>query len=221
MSKQAILFDIDGTLVDSNEAHVDAWCEAFAGGGFKFERGEIHDQIGKGADNFIPSLVPDAPDEVKKRLEEAHSRIFKDRYLNKVRPFRGARDLLVRTRNAGKKVFLATSASGPELDHYIRLLDIAGIIDGATSKDDVEHSKPCPDIFEAAVTKAQVEPDAALVVGDTPYDIIAARRSGIESVALRSGRFPEEELQREHPLAIYDDVEALLNDFDRSPISRS
>lgn len=219
MSKQAILFDIDGTLVDSNEGHVEAWCEAFAAEGYRFDRAIIHEQIGKGADNLIPSVIPDAPDPVKKRIEEAHSRIYKEHYLNTVRPFPGARDLLVKTSDAGRKVLLASSASAPELDHYVRLLDVAEIIDGATSKDDVAHSKPCPDIFEAAARKAKVAPAKALVIGDTPYDILAARRSGIETVALRSGGFPERELEEQRPVAIYDDVAALLRDFEDSPIS--
>ncbi|HEY8591264.1 MAG TPA: HAD family hydrolase [Sphingomicrobium sp.] len=220
MPKQAILFDIDGTLVDSNDAHVAAWCEAFAGEGYHFDRATIHHHIGKGADNFIPSLVPDAPDDVQERLKDAHSTIYKERYIGQVTPFPGARDLLVKSKDAGMKVLLASSASGDELDHYVRLLDAGDIIDGATSKDDVEHSKPCPDIFEAAVTKAEVAPGDALVVGDTPYDIIAARRSGVDTVALLSGKFPEQELRAEEPVAVYEDVADLLADFSESPICR-
>jgi HAD superfamily hydrolase (TIGR01509 family) len=219
MTKSAILFDIDGTLVDSNEAHVTAWSEAFRQHSYDFDRETIHDQVGKGGDNLVPSLVPDAPAEVQEAIENLHAEIYKRDHLGKVQPFPGARDLLLRTRDAGKKVLLASSASKSELDHYVRLLDAEQIIDGATSKDDVAHSKPCPDIFEAAVRKAGVEPSEALVIGDTPYDILAARRTGVDTIALRSGRFPEEELTDEQPIAIYDDVAALLEDFDRSPIS--
>lgn len=220
MTKQAILFDIDGTLVDSNEAHVAAWREAFRQHDYDFEPETIHDQIGKGGDNLVPSLVPDAPEVVRKAIENAHAEIYKRDFLEQVKPFPGARDLLLRTREAGKKVVLASSASRPELDHYVRLLGAEDIIDGATSKDDVEHSKPCPDIFEAAVRHAGVSPEQALVIGDTPYDIAAARRSGVETIALRSGRFPEQELQEQQPIAIYDDVAALLDAFEDSPISR-
>jgi membrane protein len=218
MTKQAILFDIDGTLVDSNEGHVDAWSRAFEGEGLQIDRAAIHDQIGKGGDNLVPSLVPDVSSDLQKRLEQAHGDIYKRDYLPQVRPFPNARDLLLRTREAGKQVVLASSASREELDHYVRLLDAGDILDGATSKDDVAHSKPCPDIFQAAAESAGAAPSAAIVIGDTPYDIIAARRSGIETIALRSGRFPEDELKAEYPVAIYDDVAALLADFERSPI---
>jgi len=219
MPKQAILFDVDGTLVDSNEAHVDAWCEAFACAGFHFDRAAIHHQVGKGGDNLVPSLIPDAPKDVQDRVDQAHGEIYKRDYLDGVRPFPGARDLLLRTREAGKTVVLASSASQPELDHYVRLLEAGEIIDGATSKDDVAHSKPCPDIFEAAAKKAAVAPSDALVIGDTPYDIVAARRSGIAAIALTSGGFREDELRAERPVAIYADVAALLADFANSPIA--
>jgi membrane protein len=218
LTYRAVLLDIDGTLVDSNEAHVTAWCEAFRRHAYDFDRAIVHDQIGKGGDNLVPSLVPDASDEERQALEEAHGEIYKRDFLADVRPFPDARALLIKSKEAGKRVLLASSASKEELDHYVRLLDAGEIIEGATSKDDVAHSKPCPDIFQKAVEKAGVDPAEALVIGDTPYDIIAARRSGVETVALRSGRFPEQELAAERPLAIYDDVAELLEKFDCSPI---
>ena len=137
MPKRAIFFDIDGTLVDSNEAHVDAWCEAFAREGYRFRRSDIHEQVGKGGDNLVPSLLPDVPEEVRERIDHAHGEIYKRNYLPKVQPFSGARDLLLKAKDAGQTVVLASSASRPEVDHYVRLLDAADIIDGATSKDDV------------------------------------------------------------------------------------
>jgi membrane protein len=218
MPKRAVLFDIDGTLVDSNDAHVEAWCRAFAAEGFHFDRATIHSQVGKGGDNLVPSLIPDAPEDVQDRVERAHGEIYKRDYLGSVRPFPHARDLLLKTSEAEKKVVLASSASRPELDHYVRLLDAHGIIDGATSKDDVGHSKPCPDIFEAALKQAEVPASDAIVVGDTPYDIIAARRTGIETIAVRSGRFPDSVLEAETPVAIYEDAADLLANFESSPI---
>ena len=218
MPKRAVLFDIDGTLVDSNEAHVAAWYSAFAEEGFHFDLATIHAQVGKGGDNLVPSLIPDAPEEVQERVDHAHGEIYKREYLDSVKPFPHARDLLARTSNAGKAVVLASSASRPEVDHYIELLDAGEIIDGATSKDDVGHSKPCPDIFEAALKQAGVGAGEAIVVGDTPYDIRAARRTGVDTIALRSGRFPESVLEAESPVAIYDDAADLLAKFEISPI---
>jgi len=216
---KAILFDIDGTLVDSNDAHVEAWRQAFRQHGFDIGPSRIHEQIGKGGDNLVPSLIPDAPSDVQDAVDQAHGEIYKTEFLPQVRPFPGARDLLERASKAGKAVVLASSASRPELDHYVELLRAADIIDGSTSKDDVGHSKPCPDIFESAAKNAGVDPAEAIAVGDTPYDIIAARRSGIDAVAVRSGGFAEESLGREQPVAIYDDVAALLAQFDRSPLA--
>lgn len=220
MPKRAVLFDIDGTLVDSNDAHVQAWCGAFAAEGFHFDRATIHAQVGKGGDNLVPSLIPDAPEEVQERVDRAHGEIYKRDYLGNVRPFPHARDLLLKASEAEKKVVLASSASRPELEHYVRLLDAGEIIDGATSRDDVGHSKPCPDIFEAALKQLQVASGEAIVVGDTPYDIRAARRAGVDTVALRSGGFPENVLEAESPVAIYDDAGDLLAEFANSPICR-
>ena len=218
MPKRAVLFDIDGTLVDSNDAHVEAWCRAFAQEGFHFDRATIHAQVGKGGDNLVPSLIPDALEEVQDRVDHAHGEIYKRDYLGNVQPFPHARDLLERTSKAGKAVVLASSGSRLEVDHYIQLLDAGGIIDGATSKDDVGHSKPCPDIFEAALKQAGVSSGEAIVVGDTPYDIRAARRTGVQTIALRSGRFPESVIEAESPVAIYDDAADLLAHFETSPI---
>ena len=220
MPKHAVLFDIDGTLVDSNEGHVDAWLRAFEREGLQIDRAAVHDQIGKGGDNLVPTLVPDVTPDLQQRLEQGHGEFYKRDYLPQVRPFPGARQLLLRTRETGRKVVLASSASRDELDHYVRLLDADDILDGTTSKDDVAHSKPCPDIFQAAAESANVPPGQAIVIGDTPYDIIAARRSSIDTIALRSGRFPEAELIAERPIAIYDGVAALLEDFENSPICR-
>jgi membrane protein len=215
---KAILFDIDGTLVDSNDYHVLAWDEAFRAAGYSFDRQTLHDQIGKGADNYVPALLPDASPDEAERLGDAHGPIYKQRYLPLVKPFPGARDLLARCRDVGLKVVLASSAAGEELRHYVELLDIGDILDATTSADDVGCSKPCPDIFDTARQKAGVAPDEALVVGDTPYDIEAAAKAGMKAIGVRSGKFSDESLSG--AVAIFDDVAEILDRFDASPLSR-
>ena len=215
---KAILFDIDGTLVDSNQSHILAWQQALRDAGHEFDESTIHDQIGKGADNLVPALLPGASEEEAERLGDAHGRIFKERYFDQLRPFPGARDLLARCKEAGYKVVLASSATGEELDHHLELLGARELVDGFTSADDVGSSKPSPDIFETARQKAGVSADEALVIGDTPYDIEAARKAGMRTIAVRSGRFDDRALS--DALAIFDDVAELLARFDASPLSR-
>lgn len=214
---KAILFDIDGTLVDSNSFHVLAWAEAFHSEGHDFRFSELHAQIGKGADNYVRALLPGVSDDEAERLGDIHGRLFKTHYLDRLKPFPGARDLLRRCKDEGLTVVLASSASADELDHHLDILDARELVDHATSADDVGCSKPCPDLFEAAVRKAGVQPADAIAVGDTPYDIEAAAKAGVRTVAVRSGLFPDERLTG--AIAIYDDVADLLARFEGSPLA--
>lgn len=216
---KAILFDIDGTLVDSNHFHVLAWAEVFHAAGHDFRFAQLHDQIGKGADNYVPALLPDASAATIKKLGDAHEKLFKELYLDRVEPFRGARNLLQRCHDEGMKVMLATSASQDELEHHLDLLEARDIVDGWTDADDVDHSKPSLDIFTAAAKKAGVKVSEALVVGDSPFDVEAAARAGMQIVAVRSGLFSDDALQG--AIAIYDNVGDLLDRFDESPLSRA
>lgn len=219
MPIRAILFDIDGTLVDSNDQHVAVWEQVFREEGKTFDRQQIHDQIGKGADMLVPTLMPGSDEATHKRLGEAHGAIFKARHLNAVRPFAGARDLLVRAKEAGKTIVLASSASSAELDHYLDLLDSRDLVTTTTTSDDVGSTKPAPDIFATALRKlGHHEPDETIVVGDTPYDVEAAAKCGVRTVALRSGKFSDDALRAAGAMCLYDDVAALLADFDRSPL---
>ena len=218
MRKSAILFDIDGTLVDSNDAHVDAWQRAFAAEGYMFSRSEIHAQVGKGGDNLVPSLLPEVDAGIQDRIARTEGEIYKHEYLPRVEPFPGAREILRRLAERGHTIVLASSASRAELDHYVDLLDADGLLTGTTSKDDVARSKPCPDIFTAALAQTGRPAASAVVIGDTPYDVIAARRAGIDAIAVLSGGFEEEELRRSRPLAIYRDVAELDRDYESSPL---
>lgn len=221
MQIKAILFDIDGTLVDSNDMHVLAWEEAFAGIGAAFDRQVVHDQIGKGTDMLVPSLLPDLDEAAREKLGDAHGSIFKAKFLGKAKPFPQAHDLLAHAHKCGQQVVLASSASAAELDHYLDLLAARDLVEITTSGDDVKQTKPAPDIFATALAKLSgIGADEVIVVGDTPYDIEAAGKCGISAVAVRSGKFSDEVLQGAGAVAIYDDAAALLADYDNSPLGR-
>jgi membrane protein len=211
MPIKAILFDLDGTLVDSNDLHVAAWEEAFARHGHHVDRKRIRSQIGKGGDTFVPSLLPDLPEDEQEALADAHGEVFQGRFLDRVKPFPGARDLLRRVHDGGLKVALASSAAQKELDHYVGLLNARDLIDATTAADDVETSKPAPDIVAVALKKLGVAADEALFVGDTPYDVESGAGAGVATVAVLSGGFDRVALAGAK--AVYDDAAALAMAF--------
>jgi HAD superfamily hydrolase (TIGR01509 family) len=217
---KAVFFDIDGTLVDSNALHIEAWRRVFADAGHDIGPEAIAGQIGKGADNLVPALIPGTSDEDAEKLGDAHGSIFKGEYLEQVRAFPQARELVRRVHDSGRMVVLASSASAEELEHYQKLLGIEDLVDVTTTSDDVETTKPAPDIFAVARDKADVSADAVVVVGDAPYDMEAAAKCGMTRVAVRSGGFDDETLRKAGAQTIYDDAAALLADFDGSPLAR-
>ena len=213
----AVFFDIDGTLVDSNALHVAAWVEAFGEHGHDIPADAVAGQIGKGADNLVPALIAGADPRTAKRIGDRHNAIFKGRYLEQVKPFPQARELVAKVHDSGRQVVLASSASQAELDHYVELLDLRPLMDANTTVDDVAHSKPAPDIFLAAQkTIAPMAAEAIVVLGDTPYDMDPARYCGMVPVALRSGGFGDAALTQAGAAAVYDDVAALLAVFGES-----
>ena len=203
---EAVLFDVDGTLVDSNDLHAAAWREAFSHFGIELPFDDIRQQIGKGGDNLMPTLL--TPEQLKakgKAIEAYRSELFGRDYLPRVAPFPGVRELFEKLFGAGIKIVLATSARQAELDFHRSLIGSEDFIYAATSRDDVDHSKPCPDIFEAALAKvAPLRSDQLIVVGDTPWDMKAAGKAGMKAVAVRCGGFPETDLRESGATAIYD-----------------
>ncbi|MGF7151900.1 HAD superfamily hydrolase (TIGR01509 family) [Sphingomonas zeicaulis] len=181
----------------------------------------IHDQIGKGADMLVPALLPDLDPAARDSLAEAHGAAFKAKYLGKARPFPSAHALLAAAHDRGQQVVLASSASQAELDHYLDLLEARALVGATTSSDDVRHTKPAPDLFAVALGKLQgIDAEAAIVVGDTPYDMQAANGCGIAAVAVRSGKFRDDVLWNAGAIAIYDDAAALLAAYASSPLGR-
>jgi HAD superfamily hydrolase (TIGR01549 family) len=219
---KAVIFDVDGTLVDSNDFHVQAWRRAFAHFGKDIPPEAIHEQMGKGGDQLMPVfLTPEELQRYGKELEQLRVEIFIRDYLALVRPFPKVRELFERIKADGLRIVLASSAKEPELKKHIESLRVGELIDGATSADDAEHSKPCPDILEAALARVRlVRPDQAIVVGDTPYDAQAAGKIGMKAIGVLSGGFPEERLRAAGCIAVYRDVAHLLECYERSPLAR-
>lgn len=218
---RAVIFDIDGTLIDSVDAHARAWQEVFARYGVHVPFEEVRHQIGKGGDQLMPVFLPRELIESKgEQIERERGDLFKRKYLPHVRPFPGVRPLFERVRAEGLKVALASSAKGDELKEYTRIAGIDDLVDTATSSDDAERSKPHPDIFAAALAKlGGVGAAEAVAVGDTPYDAQAAGKIGIRTVGLLCGGFPEAELRAAGCVAIYRDPADLLAHFDESPLA--
>jgi HAD superfamily hydrolase (TIGR01509 family) len=218
---RAVIFDIDGTLLDSVDLHARAWVDAFAHFGVETDHAQVRHQIGKGGDELMPVFLPKARIEREGEAIEAYrSDLFKRVYLPEVRPFPGVRPLFERIRSAGLKIALASSGKRSEVEHYTQILKIGDLVDVATSSDDADRSKPHPDIFEAALKKlGGVPPDAIRVVGDTPYDAEAAGKAGLRTIGLLCGGFPEAELSAAGCVAIYRDPQDLLDGFDVSPLA--
>ena len=219
---RAVLFDIDGTLLDSVDLHAEAWVEAFRHFGIAAEFAAVRGQIGKGGDELMPVFVPEARlAREGSAIETFRSDLFKHRYLPRVKPFPGVRALFERIRAEGLTLALASSGKRDEVEHYQEILGIADLVAVATSADDADRSKPHPDIFAAALGKLGNPPPAEVVaVGDTPYDAQAAGQAGIATVGVLCGGFPEAELSAAGCVAIYRDAQDLLDGFDASPLSR-
>lgn len=208
----AVLFDVDGTLVDTNDLHAAAWQQAFRHFGVDLPFERVRSQIGKGGDNLIPALLPpDLAERCRQEIEAYRGELFERDYLPRAVPFPGVRPLFERLHGDGIRIVLATSAKSAELRFHIALLGVEDLVHAATSKDDVERTKPCPDIFEAALARVKpLGPPDVLVVGDSPWDVEGACRAGLATVALRSGGFPEAELRQAGAAAVLDDAQDLL-----------
>ncbi len=217
---RALIFDIDGTLLDSVDLHARAWVEAFRHFGVEVKEEDARRQIGKGGDQLMPVFLPRERVEAEgQEIEAYRSDLFKRKYLEHVRPFPGVRDLFERAKAKGLVIALASSGKKDEVEHYQKLLGVTDLVDVATSSDDADHSKPHPDIFLAAIDKLDgIGKDDMIVIGDTPYDAEAARKAGLRTIGVLCGGFPEASLSEAGCVEIYKDPRDLLEGFDRSPI---
>lgn len=215
---KAVLLDVDGTLIDSNDAHAHAWVEAGRAFGHAIDYPRVRRLIGMGGDKVLPELTGVEEDtEEGRRIQERRGEIFRERYLPSLEPFPRARELLQRLRADGYTLVVATSASTEDMDALLEQAGIADLVEKRTSSSDADESKPDPDIVQAALKSAGARPDEALMLGDTPYDVQASGRAGVRCVALRCGGWGDEALGG--AVAVYDDPADLLARYDASPFA--
>ncbi|HEY0369437.1 MAG TPA: HAD family hydrolase, partial [Chthoniobacterales bacterium] len=187
--------------------------------GKQFSRAQLHHEIGKGGDNYIPSLLSEAEmRSFRDELEKFRADIFKRKYIERVQPFPKVRELFERIRADGKRIVIASSGNESEIQHYIKTLNVRDLADAYTTKTDVQHSKPNPDVFARALTLLHMNSADAVVVGDTPYDVQAAKKIGVATIGLLCGGFAEGELRDSGAIAIFKDPADLLANYARSPI---
>ena len=213
-----VILDVDGTLVDSNDAHTRAWIEALAEDGVQVEYEKVRRLIGMGGDKLLPEASGIEKDsEQGERIGQRRRKIFTKRYLPYLKPFPRTRDLLLRMRKAGLKLVVASSAEAEELEQLLKIAGADDLVEATTSSSDAEESKPDPDIIEAAVQNSGFGPGELIMLGDTPYDIEAARKAGVRTVAVQCGGWWEPDLAG--ALAVYQDPADLLAHFDQSPLA--
>lgn len=199
ISRRAVLLDMDGTLIDSNEAHARTWEKVLTEAGFSVEYSEIRSQIGKGSDRFIPNLIDQSSDsKIYENLSRERKKLFLDQFVPSLLPFNGAVAMVDLFKKLGLKVAIATAASKDELDAILGRIPIKPFIDLAITSSEIECSKPDPDVVQKCLEKLDLSPSEAVMIGDTPYDLVCAAKAGVKSIAFRTGKWPDEELKKAH-----------------------
>jgi HAD superfamily hydrolase (TIGR01509 family) len=215
----AAILDVDGTLVDTNYQHAIAWYRAFRQHGIVLPVWRIHRHIGMGGDQLVEALT-DADTE-HKRGDDIRA-VEKDRYfelIDEVEPFAGARQLIADLKDRGHSVVLASSAKADEIEHYLDLLDARELADAWTTSADVEATKPAPDLVHAALERAGSGAAGAVMVGDTPWDVKAAAKAGVPTIAVRTGGFSTDELEGAGAVMVFESIEELRRRLDETPFA--
>src|SRR5947209_14087972 len=212
------ILDIDGTLVDTNYQHALAWYRAFRQHGIVLPVWRIHRHIGMGGDQLVAALTDERTDDDKGDDIRSAEKALYMALIEEVEPMEGSRDLIVDLKRRGHTVVLASSAKDDEVDHYLGLLDARDLADDWTSSGDVEQTKPQPDLVKAALDKAGVGSDDAVMVGDTTWDIEAAKRTQVPTLAVRTGGFGHDELEEAGAAGVFESVAELLERLDETPL---
>jgi HAD superfamily hydrolase (TIGR01509 family) len=206
---RVVVLDVDGTLMDTNYLHTEAWARAFEEVGHRVPRARLHEQIGKGSNLLIREFVED--EETEERIDELHSELYAE-LQEYGHPLPGAKELISSLRERGYEVWFVTSAKDEELEHHMQELEAEGRISGVVNSSAVENPKPAPDIFELALQRAGASPDETVAVGDAVWDVEAADVAGIRTVAvLTGGAFSRQELEAAGAVAVFEDCAALLD----------
>jgi HAD superfamily hydrolase (TIGR01549 family) len=213
-----VIFDVDGTLVDSNYQHTLAWYRAFRRYGIIRPLWRIHRGVGMGGDTFVPEIGgPAVERQLGDALRDAWVEEF-DQLIGEVQPFQGAHELLQEVKNRGFRLVLASSGKSQHVERFLDLIDGRSLADAWTTSDDAEHSKPEPDLIVTALSKAGG--GAGIMVGDSPYDAIAAGKANISTIAVRTGGFSIEELTDAGATAVYDSLVELRDDLGHTVLNR-
>jgi HAD superfamily hydrolase (TIGR01549 family) len=215
----AAILDVDGTLVDTNYHHALAWYRAFREHGIVLPLWRLHRHVGMGGDKYVSALAGDGVEQrLGDALRERWEALF-DELIGEVEPLDGARELIADLKQRGHPVVLATSAVEKHVEAFLDKLQARELTDAWTTKDDVEASKPDPDLVRAALDKAGT--GDALMVGDTPWDVEAARRCGLETITVMTGGYSKQELRDAGAVAVYESIEELRGRLDETPLGRS
>ena len=220
MALQAVILDVDGTLVISNDAHAQAWVEAFATYGYNVPFDQIRPLIGMGGDQVIPKIVPGLNDEEGdgKAIAEKRKQLIITKFASTLSAAKGARELILRIQQEKLQLIIATSATTEELGELLKAAKVDDLLHKATTSSDAEASKPAPDIVQAALKKLNMEPSEAIMIADTPYDIESANKAEVAMIAVRCGGFDDNQLK--NAIAIYDHPADLLAHYEDSPLAK-
>jgi len=212
---EGVIFDIDGTLVDSNDAHAQSWVDTFADAGYDVPFDVVRPLIGMGADKLLPKTIGVKHDSKGgKKLIKLRSEIFREKYLPTLRPLKGSRALVLRVRADGLKAIVATSAKDEELQGLLKAAEVADLMEEKATASDARRSKPDPDIVEAAIEESGTSLRKLVMIGDTPYDVEAATKAKVRTIAFRSGGWSDDDLHG--AVEIYDGPADLLTRYDSS-----
>ena len=216
---KGVIFDVDGTLVDSNDAHAQSWVDTFREAGYDVPFDKVRPLIGMGGDKLLPKTIGVSRDSDEgKKLGERRGKIFKSNYLPHLRPLPGARELVLRVKRDGLKAIVATSAKDEELNGLLKAAHVEDLMEEKATASDAKRSKPDPDIVQAAIDESGTPRNNLVMIGDTPYDVEAASKAGIRTIGFLSGGWTRKELKG--AAEIYDGPADLLAHYDTSLLGK-